>query len=171
MNKKQITVSTLSIFTSALFFTSTVFANEEGGIYKWVDARGVTNYSETPPDAKDTQIKAQSININRYVPRGSEEAINNLQKQRSEKAEAEKEAKSGKEGVKKTSTSKTDVSKASAQDKEKCAQLKQDLSSLTEKGSAKLQVKEADGKIRTLNADEIAKRTESTKSQIKIYCE
>ena len=169
MNKKPITLSTLSIFTSALFFASTVFANEESGIYKWVDSRGVTNYSETPPDAKDA--KAQSVNINRYVPRGSEEAINNLQKQRTEKAEAEKEAKSGKEGVKKTGEkAKVDVSKAPAEYKEKCATLKDDLTKLSGANST-IKVKEADGKVRTLTAEEITKRTESTKSQIKIYCE
>lgn len=169
MNKKLIRLSTLSIFTSAVFFTSTSFANEESGIYKWVDSRGVTNYSETPPDAKDA--KAQSLNINRYVPRGSEEAINNLQKQRTEKAEAEKEAKSGKEGVKKTGEkAKADVSKASAANKEKCATLKDDLTKLGAANST-IKVKDANGEIRKMTLDEITKRTESTKSQIKIYCE
>ena len=68
---------------------------------KWVNERGVTNYSETPPDAKGANAKAQSININRYVPRGSENAVKQLEQQRTEKAKTEKSAKENKEGVKK----------------------------------------------------------------------
>ena len=105
------------------------------------------------------------------MPRGSEEAINNLQKQRTEKAEAEKEAKSGKEGVKKTGEkAKVDVSKAPAEYNEKCATLKDDLTKLSGANST-IKVKEANGEVRKMTADEIAKRTESTKSQIKIYCQ
>lgn len=141
-------------------------AQAEDEYYKWVDERGVTHYSETQPD--DSKIKAERVNVSTYIPRGSEQAISNLQQQRTEKVEAKKE---NKEGVTKTGTKpKVDVSKAPAEYKEKCASLKQDLASLADK-SAQIKVKEANGEIRVLTSDEIAKRTESTKSQIKIYCQ
>lgn len=161
MNKKLITMTLLSALISVI-----TTAQAEDEYYKWVDERGVTHYSETQPD--DGKIKAEKVNVSTYIPRGSEQAISNLQQQRSEKAETKKE---NKEGVSKTgSKAKVDVSKAPAEYKEKCATLKQDLAGLTEKGS-QVKVKEANGDVRALTADEIAKRTESTKSQIKIYCQ
>lgn len=160
MNKKLITMTFLSVLMAA---STTTQADDD--YYKWVDARGVTHYSQSLPD--DKKIKAERVNVSRYIPRGSEQAINDLQQQRSEKAEAKKE---NKEGVTKTGTKKIDVSKAPAEYKEKCATLKQDLAGLTEKGT-QVKVKEANGEVRQLTSDEVAKRTESTKSQIKIYCQ
>lgn len=161
MNKKLITMTLLSALISVI-----TTAQAEDEYYKWVDERGVTHYSETQPD--DSKIKAERVNVSTYIPRGSEQAISNLQQQRAEKVEAKKE---NKEGVSKTgSKAKVDVSKAPAEYKEKCATLKQDLAGLTEKGS-QVKVKEANGDVRALTSDEIAKRTESTKSQIKIYCQ
>ncbi|MCB1660072.1 MAG: DUF4124 domain-containing protein [Pseudomonadales bacterium] len=158
MNKKLITTIALSVLATASY--------AEDEYYKWVDERGVTHYSETLPD--DGKIKAQKINVSTFIPRGSEQAINNLQQQRAEKAEAHKE---NKEGVSKTgSKAKTDVSKASADYKEKCASLKQDLANLTEKGS-RVSVKEADGSVRKMTAEEIAKRTDETKREITAYCQ
>lgn len=151
-------------FLSVLMAASTT-TQADDDYYKWVDARGVTHYSQSLPD--DKKIKAERVNVSRYIPRGSEQAINDLQQQRSEKAEAKKE---NKEGVTKTGTKKIDVSKAPAEYKEKCATLKQDLAGLTEKGT-QVKVKEANGEVRQLTSDEVAKRTESTKSQIKIYCQ
>lgn len=167
MNKKQKMISILSIFTSAVLSASIVSADEDGAIYKWVDERGVTNYSETPPDAKGANAKAQSININRYVPRGSENAVKQLEQQRTEKVKAEKSAKENKEGVKKTGKS-ADVSKAPADYKEKCASLKQNLEFL-ETGNAS--VKEANGEVRKLSSEEVTKRTDETKREIKAYCQ
>jgi hypothetical protein len=159
MNKKLITMTFFSVLMSAF---NTAQAEDE--YYKWVDERGVTHYSETQPD--DSKIKAERVNVSTYIPRGSEQAISNLQQQRSEKAETKKE---NKEGVTKTGA-KTDVSKAPAEYKEKCATLKEDLTKLSG-ASSSIKVKEANGDVRALTADEIAKRTESTKSQIKIYCQ
>jgi hypothetical protein len=167
MNNKQKMISVLSILAITLLSASIVSANEEGGIYKWVDERGVTNYSETPPDAKGANAKAQSININRYVPRGSENAVKQLEQQRTEKAKAEKSAKENKEGVKKTGKS-ADVNKSPADYKEKCANLKQNLEFL---GTGNASVKEGDGELRKLNSEEITKRTDETKREIKAFCE
>ena len=159
MNKKLITTILLTVVTANISYAADEY-------YKWVDERGVTHYSETQPD--DGKIKAEKINVSTFIPRGSEQAINNLQQQRAEKAEARKE---NKEGVSKTgSKAKTDVSKAPADYKEKCASLKQDLANLTEKGS-RVSVKEADGSVRKMTAEEIAKRTDETKREIKAYCQ
>ena len=160
MNKKLITMTFLSVLINAF---STAQASDE--YYKWVDERGVTHYSQSLPD--DSKIKAERVNVSTHIPRGSEQAINNLQQQRSEKAEENKE---GKEGVTKTGAKpKVDVSKAPAEYKEKCATLKDDLTKLSG-ASSTLRVKDANGEVRKMTADEIAKRTESTNSQIKIYC-
>jgi ABC-type transporter MlaC component len=76
MNKKLITMTFLSVLMSAF---NTAQAEDE--YYKWVDERGVTHYSETQPD--DSKIKAERVNVSTYIPRGSEQAISNLQQQRS----------------------------------------------------------------------------------------
>ena len=161
MNKKLITMTLLSALISVI-----TTAQAEDEYYKWVDERGVTHYSETQPD--DSKIKAERVNVSTYIPRGSEQAISNLQQQRTEKVEAKKE---NKEGVSKTgSKAKVDVSKAPAEYKEKCDTLKDDLTKLSG-ASSTLRVKDANGEVRKMTSDEIAKRTESTQSQIKIYCQ
>ena len=162
MNKKLITMTFLSVLMAA---STTTQADDD--YYKWVDARGVTHYSQSLPD--DKKIKAERVNVSRYIPRGSEQAINDLQQQRSEKADAKKE---NKEGVTKTGTkAKVDVSKAPADYKEKCAPLKEDMSKLSG-ASSTIKIKDANGEVRKMTAEEIAKRTDETKRQLKAFsCE
>ena len=163
MNKKLITMTFLSVLMAA----STATQASDDDYYKWVDARGVTHYSQSLPD--DKNIKAEKVNVSRYIPRGSEQAINNLQQQRSEKADAKKE---NKEGVTKTGAkAKVDVSKAPADYKEKCATLKEDMTKLSG-ASSSIKIKDTNGEVRKMTAEEIAKRTDETKRQLKAFsCE
>lgn len=156
MKTTQITALLLSTFLTSLSQAADEY-------YKWVDERGVTHYSQNLPD--DKNVKPETVNVSTFVPRDSGQAIQQLQQQRTEKAEAKKE------GVTKTGAkTKVDVSKAPADYKAKCTTLKQDLAALTEKGNS-IRLKEANGEVRKLTAEEVAKRTDETKREIKAYCE
>jgi len=167
MNNKLITTS---IFSILLQFTNLSYATDDSVIYKWVDSRGVTHYAESPPEEKD-KIKAELLNINRYVPRTSAEAIKNLEQQRAEKQADQKATKENKEGVKKTGeTAKADVSKAAPEYKEKCAKLKQDLEGMSTKGN-RITVQDPNGEVRKLTDAEITKKIDETQRNIKAYCQ
>ncbi len=167
MNNKLITTS---IFSILLQFTNLSYASDDSVIYKWVDSRGVTHYAESPPEDKD-KIKAEMLNINRYVPRASAEAIKNLEQQRTERQEAQKVTKENKEGVKKTGeTAKVDTNKAKPEYKERCTQYKNDLEALTSKGD-RVRIQDANGEQRRMTSEEIAKKVDETKRNIKGFCE
>ena len=122
------------------------------------------------PEDKD-KVKAELLNINRYVPRTSAEAIKNLEQQRADKKDSAKTAKESKEGVKKTGeTAKVDVSKATPENKERCAKYKQDLEGMTTKGN-RVNVQEPNGEVRKLTDEEVAKKITETQNSIKIYCQ
>lgn len=159
MNKKLITMTFFSVLINAF---TTAQASDE--YYKWIDERGVTHYSQNQPD--DDKIKAEKVSVSTHIPRGSEKAISNLQQQRAEKVEEKKE---NKEGVTKTGKStKVDVSKAPADYKEKCAAFKEDLVKL---GQNSVSIQDAKGEKRKMTSEEIAKRADETKRQIKAFCE
>lgn len=148
-----------------MVFVSNTHASE--AFYKWVDDKGVTHYSQSPPD-ESGKIKTQTINVSTHTPRGADEAISNLEKQRAEKEKAKTESK---EGVKKTGEkTKVDTSKAPNEYKEKCTQLKQNLALLTEKGG-RVSVKDGKGDVHKLTEEEVAKQLDETKRGIKAYCE
>jgi hypothetical protein len=157
MNKQLITISFLA--TVALG----AYASEE--YYKWIDERGVTHYSETPPD--DTgKFKSQVISVSTRLPMGSEAAVSNLEKQRSDAA---KEKTQGKEGVTKVGK-KADVSNAPDQYKEKCTQLKADLQTLSDK-AGRIKIQDAKGEVHTMTEEERTQRIDENQRQIKAFCE
>lgn len=153
MNKQLITISFLATFALG------AYASEE--FYKWVDEKGVTHYSETPPD--DTgKVKSQVISVSTRLPMGSEAAVSNLEKQRSEKSES-------KEGVTKVGK-KPDVSVAPDQYKEKCAKLKSDLQTLSDK-AGRIKTQDEKGEVRALTEEERAQRIDKAQREIKAFCE
>jgi hypothetical protein len=161
MNKQLITIVLLATFSLS--------AQAKEDFYKWVDDKGVTHYSQSPPeDNVKTKTKAETVTVSTHQPVGSDAAISQLAEKRTEVAKAKE---SGKEGVKKTGEKAApDVSKAPAQYKEKCAKLKQDAQSLVEKGN-RILVKDEKGETHKLTEEEVNKRIDETKRNIKAYCE
>ncbi len=161
MNKQLITIVLLATFSLS--------AQAKEAFYKWVDDRGVTHYSQSPPeDNVKTKTKAETVTVSTHQPVGSDAAITNLEQKRSE---AVKEKEIGKEGVTKTGTKSTkNASSAPDQYKEKCAILKQNAQYLTEKGG-RVSVKDEKGVVRKLSAEEVAKQTDQTNREIKAFCE
>lgn len=159
MNKQLITIVLLATFSLS--------THAKENFYKWVDDRGVTHYSQSPPeDNVKTKTKAETVTVSTHQPVGSDAAISNLQQNRTE---AVKEL--GKEGVKKTGAKAApDVSKAPNQYKEECARLKQEVQDLTEKGN-RISVKDDKGEVRKLTEEEVTKRLDKTQRSIKALCE
>lgn len=159
MNKQLITIVLLATFSLS--------AQAKEAFYKWVDDRGVTHYSQSPPeDNVKTKTKAETVTVSTHQPVGSEAAITNLEQKRSETIKGQ-----SKEGVKKTGAqSAADTKKAPDQYKEKCAQLRQDAKDLEEKGS-RISVKDDKGEVRKLTEEEVMKRADETKRSIKAFCE
>ena len=161
MNKQLITIVLLASFSLS--------THAKENFYKWVDDRGVTHYSQSPPeDNVKTKTKAETVTVSTHQPVGSDAAISNLEQKRSA---AVKEKELGKEGITKTGTKPTaDTSKVPDQYKEKCAILKQNAQYLSEKGG-RVSVKDEKGVVRKLSAEEVIKQTDQTKREIKAYCE
>ena len=161
MNKQLITIVLLTTFSLS--------AQAKENFYKWVDDKGVTHYSQSPPDDNGkTKTKAETVSVSTHQPVGSDAAISQLAEKRTEIAKAKE---MGKEGVKKTGEKAApDVSKAPSQYKEKCAKLKQDQQNLADKGN-RISVKDDKGEVRKLTEEEVLKRMDETKRNIKAYCE
>ncbi len=157
MNKQLITISFLA--TLALG----AHASEE--FYKWVDERGVTHYSETPPTDTGT-FKSQVISVNTRLPMGSEAAVSNLNKQRSDAAKEKKD--DDKEGVTKVGK-KPDVADAPDKYKEQCAQYKTDLQTLSDKGG-RIKVQNDKGEVHTMTEEERSDRLDKVQRQISAFC-
>ena len=159
MNKQLITIVLLATFSLG--------THAKENFYKWVDDRGVTHYSQSPPDENSkTKTKTETISVSTRLPVGSEAAVAKRAETLEEKAKTE-----SKEGVKKTGAKQApDTSKAPAQFKEKCEQYKKDAQDLADKGN-RLSVKDEKGEVRRLTDEEIAKRLDETKRQIKAFCE
>lgn len=158
MNKQLITFVLLATFSLG--------THAKENFYKWVDDRGVTHYSQSPPDENSkTKTKTETISVSTRLPVGSEAAVAKRVETLEEKAKTE-----SKEGVKKTGAKQApDTSKAPAQYKEECAQYKKDAQDLADKGN-RLSVKDEKGEIHRLTDEEIAKRLAKTEMQIKTFC-
>lgn len=160
MNKQLITIVLLATFS--------LNTHAKESFYKWVDDRGVTHYSQSPPeDNTKTKAKAETVTVSTHEPVGSDAAISNLEQKRSDHI---KETIS-KEGVKKTGAkSAPDVSQAPTQYKKECAQYKQEAQDLEEKGY-RFSVKDDKGEVRKLTEEEVKIRIDKTQRNIKAYCE
>jgi hypothetical protein len=166
MNNKLIT---LSLFSVLMSMSSLNQAAES--FYKWVDERGVTHYSQNPPD-ENRKIKPETVNVSTYVPRGTEDAAKKSEQQRSEKMESLKTNKNGKEGVTKVgdASKKPDVSKAKPEYKQKCAELKKNMEILTSRGD-NVRMQDANGEQRQMTSEELALKRDETQRSIKAFCE
>jgi len=146
-------------------FLATLSASVQAAeqFYKWVDDKGVTHYSQSPPD--DT-TKTQAVRVSTRLPVGSEAAISNLAKQRAEVTKTQSE---NKEGVTKVGK-KAEANNAPEDYKEKCAKLKADLETLSDK-AGRIKIQDEKGEVRTMSEEDRVKRLDSTQRQIKGFCE
>lgn len=157
MNQKLITIAFLAAFS----------VNTQAGeqFYKWVDDRGITHYSQSPPD--DSKIKTEIVNVRTRIPMDSEAAISKLEKQRSDNLKAKTE--DSKEGVHKTGE-KAVATNTGGQDKDKCEKLQQELQTLSDK-AGRLKVQNEKGEMHTMTEEERQQRQAETQKKIKVYCE
>ncbi|HEX5277894.1 MAG TPA: DUF4124 domain-containing protein [Fluviicoccus sp.] len=151
MKKQLITISFLSAFAIS------AIAGED--FYKWVDDKGVTHYSQNPPETAG-KTSVQTVNVRTRIPHDSEQAIADLEKKRAELLKS-KEDGAKKKGDDKTAASEKELNKA------KCPQWKQDLEVLQ-----KANVSEDDGKgnVKVMSEEDKKKRIELTQKYLKDYC-
>lgn len=156
MNKHLITISIFGLFAIA--------AEAGQDFYKWVDDRGITHYSQSPPESMNKDSKVETVNVRTRVPMGSEQAIADLEKKRAEAAKArEGDAKkdAGKQNAANVDAKQRELNKAN------CEQWKKDLDVLQ-----RANVREDDGKgnVKTMTEEDKKKRLEQTQKNIKDYC-
>ena len=152
MKTQLITIS----FLSALALNAA--AGED--FYKWVDDKGVTHYSQSPPETTGKSA-IQTINVRTRIPHDSEQAIADLEKKRADSLKGKDDAAKKKGDGKSTAASEKELNKAN------CPQWKQDLDVLQ-----KSNVSEDDGKgnVKVMSEEDKKKRIELTQKYIKDYC-
>lgn len=157
MNNKLITIALLAAFSSGI---------QAGDLYyKWVDERGITHYSQNPPD-DNGKTKIEVINVSTRIPMGSDEAISKLEQQRS--SAVKKTDEDSKEGVRKTGAQAS--ASTNGKYKEQCERLRKDAQALEEKGG-RIKVDDGKGGIHTMTEEERQERIADTQKQIKAFCE
>ena len=151
MKRQLITISFLSAFA--------LNAGAGEDFYKWVDDKGVTHYSQSPPETTGKSA-IQTINVRTRIPHDSAQAIADLEKKRAALL------KSKEDGEKKKGDDKTAATEKSL-NKEKCPQWKQDVEVLQ-----KANVSENDGKgnVKVMSEEDKKKRLEQTLKYIKDNC-
>jgi hypothetical protein len=155
MNKQLVTIS----FLGALALT----AHAAQDFYKWVDDKGVTHYSQSPPDAPSGKDKVQTINVRTKIPTDSAQAIADLEKKRAEAGKGKDDAaKKDKGGDAKTTAKNKELNK------ENCEQWKKDLELLQNK--SRIMEDNGKGEVKALSEEEIKARLEKTQKYIKDLC-
>lgn len=156
MNKHLITISILC---------SLAFSAQAGqDFYKWVDERGVTHYSQSPPEGMTKDSKVQTVNVRTRIPVDADQAIADLERKRADSAK-------DREGASKVESGKQKTQQADArqreQNKANCEQWKKDIETLQ-----KPNIREDDGSgnVRVMTEEDKQKRLEQTQKYIQEYC-
>jgi hypothetical protein len=137
--------NTKGIIMKVLIFLSILFSASlsAGGIHKWVDSEGKTNYGDTPPVSSTTeQVRVQGI------PSDPGKALPRLA--------------IDKQG--KTAGSEVPADQATIA----CQLARDDLAVIT--SSNRIQTKSADGSLRYMTTEEIATRKEKSEADIEQFC-
>ena len=144
-----------------LLATFTLIPNpaSAGKFYKWVDAEGLTHYSQHPP--KDQSIEKEQIKINEKKPTDSAKAITQLKKNREVLLKAAEDRKSG---------GKKDPDEEAMQEAKtkNCQIAKDNLKQLNE--NARVRETGEDGELKYLSEEEHQKRKNVNSSYIKEHC-
>jgi len=134
-------------------------AEAQSAVYRWVDAQGNLVMSDMPPP--DGTV---------YETLGTRETINPADAFDSMQDEDQSKINSG---LSENLTSSTDAEKdafaPSANNNERCAQAKNNLSALSEAGP--ITVRNDQGIPRDLTADEVQIQLQATRAQIAVYCD
>lgn len=157
--KKTLTCLALA----SLAMTGPAFAAK---YFKWVDSKGVTHYSETPPPSDATETS--QVRVQTRLPSDSESAVERLQKQRAEALKGTSAAPGSTPAA--GNTPATDAPKADkSQYAERCKQLRANLEVL--QNSARIREENEKGEVRALTDEEKKQRMDDTQRQIKAFCE
>lgn len=130
-----------------------------GKIYKWVDAEGVTHYTQHPP--KDQSIEKEQIKIKNKKPHGADEAAEKLESNRKALLESAADRKT---------SSKTDPEDAERQEAidKNCQIARDNLKQLKE--HARVREAGEDGELRYLSEEEHQKRKDDNAAFLQDNC-
>jgi hypothetical protein len=146
----------LAALLGALVLTSPVMAD----IYKWKDAKGVTNYSAEPPANVSDAVR---VKVQGKMPSDSGVAVQRLETQREDARKAQEEA------AKKPAAPATSDKKSPEQYAERCKQYRENLKTMQE--HAQVRTTDSKGEVRTLTEEEKQSKLDETQRQIKAFCE
>jgi hypothetical protein len=155
----------LSIYTSvaALLLAAVLgrsyLAEAQSNVYRWVDAQGNLVMSDMPPpNGTVHETLGNTVTIN------PADAFDSTQ---------DEDQSNKNSGLSENLTSSTDAEQdafaSSANNNERCAQAKNNLSALSEAGP--VTVRNAQGMPRDLTTDEVQIQLQATRAQIAVYCD
>lgn len=130
-----------------------------GKFYKWVDAEGLTHYSQHPP--QDQSIKKEQIRINEKKPTDADSAISQLEKNR------ETLLKDADDRKNKGKKDPAEAEMQKARD-ENCQIAKGNLKQLNE--HARIRETGEDGELRYLSEEEHQTRKDDNSSYLEEHC-
>ncbi len=129
--------------------------------YKWVDEKGATHYTQTPPPQKE----AKKVDINTHLPADSTTAIKNLNTQ--SKANLKADAEADKAADKKKEDTAADAARR-AKNTAACQQIKASVSQL--QSGRRLYDTDAKGERSYLTEDQKAAQIQQANTQIQKDC-
>lgn len=151
------TTTVLSIFLGLLLASTTVNAAQK--FFKWTDEKGVTHYSETPPE--DPKTKTSAVKVRTKLPSGSIESVKDQAKPKETKTKDSKDTK--------TPDAPLATQKAPEKYAEKCKQLQTNLKVMEE--HPRVHVTDEKGEVKTLTPEEKASQMDDTQRELKAYCQ
>lgn len=154
------TTTVLSIFLGLLLASTTVSAAQK--FFKWTDEKGVTHYSEAPPE--DPKTKTSAVKVQTKLPSGS------LSKSEDKKDNEKKPSKSSEAATKSDiKTPATATEKTADKYAEKCKKLNANLKSMQE--HPRVRVTNDKGESRILSQEEKDSQTDDIQREIKAFCQ
>ena len=159
---KQIRLSTCTCVAALLLAAvlgRSYLAEAQSAVYRWVDAQGNLVMSDMPPP--DGTV---------YESLGTRETINPADAFDSPQNEEQRSIDRGlSEDLKPSTNKEQDAFASSANNNERCAQAKNNLSALSE--ACPITVRNDQGIPRDLTADEVQIQLQATRAQIAVYCD
>ena len=152
------------LITISFFACVALGVQAEQDFYKWVDEKGVTHYSQSPPEGMNKESRVETVNVRTRIPVDAEKALADLEKKRGELNKGREEAAAKENGKK--NAGQLDA-KTRELNKENCVQWQKDLETLQ-----KANIREDDGKgnIKVMTEEDKKKRLEQTRKNIKDFC-
>ncbi|WP_281646347.1 DUF4124 domain-containing protein [Parendozoicomonas sp. Alg238-R29] len=141
-------------FLLVMAMAATFNASAQDTVYKWTDSNGTVHFGKQPPeDAEFTQFKTTKVNT--------------ADGRHTERSESEREPRSAESS--KTEEYDQQLSKLAKQQQEACRKATENKERLL--SSHRIQMKDADGTVRTLSHEEKLEQLKRADEGIQEYCE